>query len=107
MISFIFMCFLLPVNSVFIIKDNIIPKELDGSGDFSVSLAMKFEGSNDISYAQYFAIIPEKPAVGICMNGPAGNADFTSITCEDWKDGFNVFRSPAPFNGHSTQYAEI
>ena len=28
MISFIFMCLLLPVNSVFIIKDNIIPKEL-------------------------------------------------------------------------------
>ena len=28
MISFIFMCLLLPVNSVFIIKDNIIPQEL-------------------------------------------------------------------------------
>ena len=94
---------------------NIIPKELDGSGDFSVSLAMKFEGSNAISYAQYFAIIPEKPTVGICMNGPAGNADFTSITCEDWKDGFNVCCSKAPSRGSSgssglsngNQYAEI
>ena len=75
---------------------NIIPKEVDGSGDFSVSLAMKFECLNAISYAQYFAIIPEKPTVGICMNGPAENADFTSITCEDWKDESTYFAPRHP-----------
>merc|ERR1711892_197458 len=64
------------------------PEQLNGTGDFTVMLAVKNRRRSLISYAQYFASIPSTPYGGKCHFGPGLTGHQIEIICKNWKSQF-------------------